>query len=99
MLPRRDRLRKGAHPIQLTVVRIAEDFYAENNDFIAKATLTINLCRNGNEYPSYSQNEKERGSQHSAGPAVVFDLPHVLQYSGQAGFIGVLARPVCLQGH
>lgn len=95
MLPRIDRLRKGTHPIKLTVVRIAEDLYAEDNDFVAKATLIINLCRNRNEYPSYSQNEKERGSQHSAGPAVVFDLPHVLQYSGQTGFIGVLARLVC----
>jgi len=55
-------LRKGAHPIKLTVVRIAEDFYAENNDFIAKATLTINLCRNGNKYIRHGQNEKERSS-------------------------------------
>ena len=60
MLPRSDRLRIGAHPIKLAVVRIAKDLYAENNDLVAKATLIINLRRNGNEYTSYSQNEKER---------------------------------------
>ena len=63
MLPHSDRLRKGTHPIKLTIVRVAEDFYAKNNDFIAKTTSIISLCRNGNEYTSHSQNEKELSSR------------------------------------